>query len=70
MKVESLRKFKVEDISKVTVLLNTYLSKFHLSPVYSEEELQHWFLPQVKQHVKVIVRQIFQLLIISNAGVF
>jgi len=45
-KVESLRKFKVEDISKVTVLLNTYLSKFHLSPVYSEEELQHWFLPQ------------------------
>jgi len=45
-KVPGLRKFQIEDVSKVTVLLNAYLAQFHLSPIYSEDDLQHWFLPQ------------------------
>jgi len=45
-KIEGIRKFRVEDVTQVTALLNEYLSKFDLSPVYNEEELQHWFLPQ------------------------
>merc|ERR1711997_838190 len=45
-KTEGLRKLKAEDVPAVTELLNSYLSKFDLSPVYNEEELQHWFLPQ------------------------
>ena len=30
----------------MTVLLNSYLAKFDLAPVYSEADVHHWFLPQ------------------------
>lgn len=43
-----MRKFRIEDVPAVTVLLNDYLSRFDLTPVFSEQDVQHWFLPQVR----------------------
>lgn len=40
--IPGLRKLELKDMKEVTVLLNNYLSKFQLYPVYSEEELTHW----------------------------
>ncbi|PKU28007.1 hypothetical protein llap_21689 [Limosa lapponica baueri] len=34
------------DISAVHKLLTEYLKQFHLTPVMSREEVEHWFLPQ------------------------
>lgn len=34
------------DISAVHKLLTEYLKQFHLMPVMSREEVEHWFLPQ------------------------
>jgi len=46
IKTPGMRKFRVEDSPAVTVLLNEYLGKFDLAPVYSDQDVQHWFLPQ------------------------
>lgn len=35
-----------KDISAVHKLLTEYLKQFHLTPVMSREEVEHWFLPQ------------------------
>lgn len=34
------------DICAVYKLLTEYLKQFHLRPVMSREEVEHWFLPQ------------------------
>lgn len=34
------------DISAVHKLLTEYLKQFHLTPIMSREEVEHWFLPQ------------------------
>jgi len=45
-KVAGLRLFESKDVEKVRVLLNEYLSKFNLCPVFTDQEVEHWFLPQ------------------------
>jgi len=45
-KVNGLRIFEPKDIEAVTALLNDYLSKFSLSPVFSAPEVEHWFSPK------------------------
>lgn len=40
------RKMDIEDSTKVVKLLNDYLKKFDLAPVFEEEEFKHWFSPQ------------------------
>merc|ERR1719357_1637492 len=45
-KVAGLREFAQKDVPQVTVLLNSYLSKFSLAPIFTEAEVEHWFLPQ------------------------
>lgn len=35
-----------KDIAAVHKLLIQYLKQFHLTPVMSCEEVEHWFLPQ------------------------
>lgn len=35
-----------KDVPAVHRLLLEYLSQFHLSPVMSQEEVEHWLLPQ------------------------
>merc|ERR1719219_997787 len=46
IKTPGMRKFRVEDSPAVTLLLNDYLGKFDLAPVYTDQDVQHWFLPQ------------------------
>jgi len=45
-KTAGLRIFAEKDVALVTVLLNDYLSKFSLRPVFDETEVQHWFMPK------------------------
>jgi len=45
-KVSGLRIFESKDIEGVTNLLNEYLSKFSLSPVFTGPEVEHWFTPK------------------------
>jgi len=45
-KTPGLRPMEHKDISAVHKLLTEYLKQFHLTPVMSREEVEHWFLPQ------------------------
>jgi glycylpeptide N-tetradecanoyltransferase len=42
--LKGLRLMEANDVEQVTTLLQQYLAKFDLAPVYSEEEVRHWFL--------------------------
>jgi hypothetical protein len=35
-----------KDIPVVHQLLTRYLKQFHLTPIMSQEEVEHWFYPQ------------------------
>eukprot|EP00877_Chromochloris_zofingiensis_P010082 jgi/Chrzof1/5327/Cz15g22080.t1 len=41
-----LRPMAAEDVPAVTALLNKYLTKYRLAPVFSEQEVSHWLRPQ------------------------
>jgi len=41
-----LRKMNESDVGGVCTLLNTYLEKFNLKILFSEEEIAHWLLPR------------------------
>lgn len=45
-KTPGLRPMEKKDIPVVHQLLTRYLKQFHLTPVMSQEEVQHWFYPQ------------------------
>jgi len=45
-KVPGLRLFESKDVEKVRELLNNYLSQFSLCPIFTDQEVEHWFLPQ------------------------
>ncbi|XP_065838154.1 glycylpeptide N-tetradecanoyltransferase 2-like [Oscarella lobularis] len=45
-KTEGLRLAQDKDMPRITQLLNDYLQKFDLCPVFHEEEVRHWFSPQ------------------------
>ncbi|XP_074096678.1 N-myristoyl transferase isoform X1 [Cotesia typhae] len=40
------RKLEERDVNRAHKLLNEYLEKFDLAPVFTKEEFRHWFLPQ------------------------
>lgn len=40
------RKMELHDSEKVVKLLNDYLKKFDLAPIFSEDDFKHWFSPQ------------------------
>merc|ERR1719469_1801796 len=46
--ISGIRKLEKEDVPAICVLLNTYLSKFSIHAVFSEEEVGHWFIPRDK----------------------
>jgi glycylpeptide N-tetradecanoyltransferase len=52
--LEGLRLMQGRDVAGVTGLLKEYLSKFDLAPVYSEEEVEHWFLHKGDEDTRVI----------------
>ncbi|EGX43610.1 glycylpeptide N-tetradecanoyltransferase [Orbilia oligospora] len=43
-KIPGLRLMQKKDIPEVKVLLDNYLARFEMAPIFSEEELEHWFL--------------------------
>ncbi|EHH25066.1 hypothetical protein EGK_08823 [Macaca mulatta] len=45
-KTAGLRPMETKDIPVVHQLLTRYLKQFHLTPVMSQEEVEHWFYPQ------------------------
>ncbi|KAL0597873.1 Glycylpeptide N-tetradecanoyltransferase 1, partial [Plecturocebus cupreus] len=45
-KTAGLRPMEKKDIPVVHQLLTRYLKQFHLTPVMSQEEVEHWFYPQ------------------------
>ncbi|KFB34990.1 AGAP001804-PA-like protein [Anopheles sinensis] len=45
-KTPGFRKLRETDLKAVHKLLETYLQRFNLTPVFDEEEMRHWFLPQ------------------------
>lgn len=45
-KCEYLRPLTKKDIPSAHKLFSKYISKFKLYPIFSEEEFEHWFLPQ------------------------
>ncbi|KAL7286435.1 glycylpeptide N-tetradecanoyltransferase [Trichogramma pretiosum] len=45
-KTPGFRKLVPADIPHCHKLLNEYLSKFNMAPVFSEDEFRHWFSPQ------------------------
>jgi glycylpeptide N-tetradecanoyltransferase len=49
-----LRMMEDKDVKAVTKLLRDYLEGFDLVPVYSEEEVRHWFLPKGDEAKRVI----------------
>jgi len=53
-RLEGLRLMEEKDVESVTKLLGTYLGKFDLAPVYSEEEVRHWFLHKGDDKTRVI----------------
>lgn len=52
--MEGIRLMEATDIKAVTGLLKKYLAKFDLAPVYSEEEVRHWFLHSGDDETRVI----------------
>lgn len=45
-KTPGFRKLEEKDCPQVAKLLNNYLAKFKLKPVYSDDEFKHWFMPR------------------------
>lgn len=45
-KTLGLRPMEHKDIVAVHKLMSEYLKQFHLTPVMTPEEVEHWFLPQ------------------------
>lgn len=43
--IPGFREMKAEDVDSVQKLLNTYLEKYQVAPVFSREDVEHWFLP-------------------------
>ncbi|KAF3903970.1 hypothetical protein ABW21_db0209376 [Orbilia brochopaga] len=57
-KTEGLRLMEHKDIAAVKDLMDRYLARFEMLPIFSEEELEHWFLhkdlPEDKVDERVI----------------
>nr|XP_014095300.1 glycylpeptide N-tetradecanoyltransferase [Bactrocera oleae] len=45
-KTKGYRRIQPKDMDKTQKLLEEYLKKFSLSPVFSKEEFRHWFTPK------------------------
>uniref|UniRef100_T1JAC3 Glycylpeptide N-tetradecanoyltransferase n=1 Tax=Strigamia maritima TaxID=126957 RepID=T1JAC3_STRMM len=45
-KTEGFRRMTTADVKKTHTVLLAYLKRFDLSPVFTEEEFRHWFIPR------------------------
>eukprot|EP00331_Platyophrya_macrostoma_P001006 CAMPEP_0176406110 /NCGR_PEP_ID=MMETSP0127-20121128/696_1 /TAXON_ID=938130 /ORGANISM="Platyophrya macrostoma, Strain WH" /LENGTH=399 /DNA_ID=CAMNT_0017785213 /DNA_START=66 /DNA_END=1262 /DNA_ORIENTATION=+ len=44
--VKGIRPMEAADVPAVCSMLRATLSRFHVAPVFSEDEVRHWFIPQ------------------------
>jgi glycylpeptide N-tetradecanoyltransferase len=49
-----IRLMEEKDVQEVCKLLRTYLQKFDLAPIYSKDEVQHWFLHKGDNTTRVV----------------
>lgn len=55
-----MRPMEKSDVAQVTSLLNAYLAKFEVAPIFSEADVAHWFLPTdgvVNSYVTLVRRK-------------
>ena len=61
-----IRLMQEGDVKDVTTLLQAYHSKFDIAPVYSEEEVRHWFLQKGEDNNKVIWAYVVEVSFMSK----
>lgn len=61
-KTPGLRPVKKEDFAGIHTLLQANLRKFHLSPILSLQEVEHWLLPRENVIDTYVVEVKFSLL--------
>jgi len=54
---------KKEDIDAVQKLLNNYLNKFEVAPVFSREDVEHWLIPRDEVIFSYVVEVPFNAII-------
>jgi glycylpeptide N-tetradecanoyltransferase len=57
--VKGIRELQAKDVPAVAELLRTYLNKFKIAPVFSNEEVAHWFIPRNRVVNAYVVEVIF-----------
>jgi len=57
-----IRLMEEKDVESVTALLGTYLGKFDLAPVYTVDEVRHWFLHTGDEETRVIWTYVIEVL--------
>jgi len=45
-KTPGIREFRATDVESVTELLNNFLQRFDLTPIFTPADVLHWFIPQ------------------------
>ena len=60
-----IRLIEERDVDAVRKLLGTYLQKFDLAPVYSEEEVRHWFLHKGSEETRVIWAYVVDVFLVA-----
>jgi len=45
-KTPGIREFRATDVEAVTELLNNFLQRFDLTPIFTSADVLHWFIPQ------------------------
>lgn len=53
-RLDGIRLMEERDVESVTALMGSYLWKFDLAPVYSEEHVKHWFLHKGDDETRVV----------------
>ena len=62
-RLSGIRLMEEKDVNSVTALLGTYLGKFDLAPVYTVDEVSHWFLHKGDEENRVIWTYVIDVLI-------
>ncbi len=44
--IPGFREMKEDDVDAVHKLLNNYLNKFDVAPIFSIEDVKHWLVPK------------------------
>lgn len=68
--LKGLRMMEEGDVQSVATLLKEYLSKFDLAPVYSEEDVHHWFLHKGDAETRVVWTYVVEVLSLKSSHTY